>query len=74
MRKIAVCIVVPTLLALSACDSVGQRSAVAALAQVGAGIGFATVEPPQDTIPTVVRRVWGEADFLVSAVTRWPFR
>jgi Tol biopolymer transport system component len=66
MQKIAVYIIVATLLALGACDSVGQRSAVAAAAQVGAGIAFATVEPPQDTIPTVVRRVWGEADFLVS--------
>jgi len=66
MRKIAVYIVVSTLLALGACDLDWQRAAVAAAAQVGAGIAFATVEPPQDTIPTVVRRVWKEADFLIS--------
>jgi len=66
MRKIALYIVVSTLLALGACDLDGQRGAIAAAAQLGAGIAFATAEPPQDTIPTVVRRVWGEADFLVS--------
>jgi Tol biopolymer transport system component len=66
MRRIAVYVAVSAVLAVGACDLSGQHSAVAAAAQFGAGITFATVEPPQDTIPTVVRRVWGEADFLVS--------
>jgi Tol biopolymer transport system component len=67
MYKLAAYLTVLSLPALGACDVGGQSSAQAAATQMGSGIAAVPiVEPPQDTIPTVVRRVWGEADFLVS--------
>lgn len=67
MKRTAAYLAVLGLTAATACDVGGQRSAVAAAAQIGFGVAVVPiVNPPQETIPTVTRRVWGDAEFLIS--------
>jgi Tol biopolymer transport system component len=60
---------VVTLLAMIACEAGSERAAPAVMLQAGLGIApVAIVDPPPDTLPTVIRRLWTgfNAHWLVS--------
>lgn len=59
MCRIAVYLSVLILLPIIACDPGGQAAAEAAAHPAGLGRAAALVDAPPETIPTVIRRVWG---------------
>jgi Tol biopolymer transport system component len=69
MYRIALHLSVIMLLALTACDTSSQRAADEVMLQAGLGITpAAIVDPPQDTLPASMRRVWTgfNAHWLIS--------
>jgi len=69
MYRIAVHFSVITLLASTACDTGSQRAAEDVVLQAGLGITpAAIVDPPQDTLPAAMRRLWTgfNAHWLIS--------
>jgi hypothetical protein len=69
MSRIAMSFSLVWLLAFTACEAGSERATPAVMLQAGLGIApAAIVDPPPDTLPTVIRRVWTgfNAHWLVS--------